>query len=849
MASKPTKPQGTKPNKKGGNFVDPLSKWDDDGADFESLDEEEEAPAKGKGKSPAKKQGGKKPKLTDAQKVRKKAREAKEEAYDEMVDTLIKTPDAAKKLIDTLTRRLGDRSLSQAERLHTQHELVEARKSLAGANAGIAELAKEIRDSKRLEAQAYSKLNRLKTWRAMPGNEAGMDKDTLTSIQWTEEALKEFITSMSVLRKADVVKDPDAIHKMKEKLDKLLDRVSDLPNEFQEMFEDDEIKLDQILKKQKEAKEFVANQNAAIKKALWSVADKAGLGPLTLGNLIRGGRALWNLPGNVKRGIQSVTGKVGSGYDYLHKTVQMRRLASATHFEEDPTLDADYVAQKQSEAREKNGTKLDEHTQQLLNRLNMQSIGKGWKGEAQGAAMPLSAKPRTDSSAHFQEDTLRQGEEQNELLQRYVDESGRFHSRLITAVKTKKNEKKQDEDNGGLLKSMTELFGAGGLLKKLLGVAASLSAVALAGAIGYWVGSKIWEKIAPWAAEKFNKMSGLDDVARRATKPALLNTDKNFARAQSIRNAIKSKHSKDLTADDREFYAQFQQDNPNVDLDKAYAPSDRMKTINAKANAPAASAAPAPTPAGPEPVTPAALDAVGGGAGRGSINPPMVTPITTQPTVSSGDQLMGSWMGKTMTKSGDVDTDGVNPSLQANMVNMSKDYFDATGKKLQINSAFRSPQEQEQLYRTKPAGYAAKPGSSLHNYGLAVDISSQQANELSGLGLLQRYGFTRPMQKEPWHIQPTGVSVAAAKAGVYSADAPNDQGGAGGTTAVAVKPQAISVASAEPRIPVTDSGGGEVATGSGGRTQTIGGGKKSASDIPTFDTQDGHLVAMNMGVV
>jgi hypothetical protein len=106
---------------------------------------------------------------------------------------------------------------------------------------------------------------------------------------------------------------------------------------------------------------------------------------------------------------------------------------------------------------------------------------------------------------------------------------------------------------------------------------------------------------------------------------------------------------------------------------------------------------------------------------------------------------------------------------------MAKEYYEKTGKKIPINSGFRSFTEQAHLYATKPKGYAAAPGRSIHNFGGAFDTDSVVANELSKMGLLQKYGFERPLAHEKWHVQPVGLTLAAARAGVFSADAPKDQ--------------------------------------------------------------------------
>jgi hypothetical protein len=144
-------------------------------------------------------------------------------------------------------------------------------------------------------------------------------------------------------------------------------------------------------------------------------------------------------------------------------------------------------------------------------------------------------------------------------------------------------------------------------------------------------------------------------------------------------------------------------------------------------------------------------------------------------------------------------------------------------------------------------GMAAKPGSSLHNSGLAVDIPSNTANELDKLGLLQKYGMERPISNEPWHIQPKGVSVAAAKSGIYSADAPKDQGAS--TQVANSTPSSPSVSAANVEAPKTSSGAQTPTAQSGGGNNGTSGNSMSVSSIPTFDSSDGTFFALNLGVV
>lgn len=103
-----------------------------------------------------------------------------------------------------------------------------------------------------------------------------------------------------------------------------------------------------------------------------------------------------------------------------------------------------------------------------------------------------------------------------------------------------------------------------------------------------------------------------------------------------------------------------------------------------------------------------------------------------------------------------VDIANLNGPTRNMLLSMAKEYGTLTGKSIQVNSGKRSYEAQAALHAKDPNG-AAAPGRSLHEYGLAVDINSADANELEKLGLMKKYGFTRPVGGEPWHMEPAGI--------------------------------------------------------------------------------------------
>lgn len=106
--------------------------------------------------------------------------------------------------------------------------------------------------------------------------------------------------------------------------------------------------------------------------------------------------------------------------------------------------------------------------------------------------------------------------------------------------------------------------------------------------------------------------------------------------------------------------------------------------------------------------------------------------------------------------------DGANPEALKLFRGMVEEYGNITGKSIQLNSGFRSFSEQAEAYKRDPQS-AARPGGSLHEFGLAFDINSSDADALEKLGLMRKYGFTRPVGGEPWHIEPAGIQENIAK--------------------------------------------------------------------------------------
>lgn len=144
---------------------------------------------------------------------------------------------------------------------------------------------------------------------------------------------------------------------------------------------------------------------------------------------------------------------------------------------------------------------------------------------------------------------------------------------------------------------------------------------------------------------------------------------------------------------------------------------------------------------------------------------------------------------------GNIDLKGMNTKFMTLFYAMIGDAIKkGVIKRVDINSAYRSPEKQQQLYAQylrngKPL--AAKPGKSNHERGIAIDINSVQANALASAGLLFHWAFFRPLlnhksHPEPWHVEHAYFS-AGASTGKATQTGAGAQAGTPAAAAQAVK--------------------------------------------------------------
>jgi hypothetical protein len=117
----------------------------------------------------------------------------------------------------------------------------------------------------------------------------------------------------------------------------------------------------------------------------------------------------------------------------------------------------------------------------------------------------------------------------------------------------------------------------------------------------------------------------------------------------------------------------------------------------------------------------------------------------------------------------------LNPTVQQQLVDSAKDYHAQTGRPLQINSGFRTAEDQKRLYDESisagrpgktASGYPiAKPGTSKHQKGIVVDIQQGKDDPVAQQILANR-GFAQNVPGDPVHFEyvekksPTAPTVA-----------------------------------------------------------------------------------------
>lgn len=99
--------------------------------------------------------------------------------------------------------------------------------------------------------------------------------------------------------------------------------------------------------------------------------------------------------------------------------------------------------------------------------------------------------------------------------------------------------------------------------------------------------------------------------------------------------------------------------------------------------------------------------------------------------------------------------EALNPAFRDKVLQAAMDYNSATGNKLKINSAYRDPEKQRQLYQEwiasgRQGKPVAPPGTSRHEQGLAIDIQNYSDNK--AVAALNRQGLYQTVANDLPHF-------------------------------------------------------------------------------------------------
>jgi hypothetical protein len=183
--------------------------------------------------------------------------------------------------------------------------------------------------------------------------------------------------------------------------------------------------------------------------------------------------------------------------------------------------------------------------------------------------------------------------------------------------------------------------------------------------------------------------------------------------------------------------------------------------------------------------------AAGGGAsggGGGSSTGGGTAPVASGPSAAtevegarggSGSDAKASEVLDFTARSGSASAfKGLDDRVESATIAAAEQYLAATGKKFQINSAKRDPDDQKRLWDESvaagrpgrgPTGMAvARPGRSPHEHGLAVDI--QNYNDPAAVNAMNRQGLKQKVPGDPVHFSFGDGGIANGPSSGYLAE-------------------------------------------------------------------------------
>lgn len=152
-----------------------------------------------------------------------------------------------------------------------------------------------------------------------------------------------------------------------------------------------------------------------------------------------------------------------------------------------------------------------------------------------------------------------------------------------------------------------------------------------------------------------------------------------------------------------------------------------------------------------------------GGTGASTATPPPASATSTTPGSSdtTSNAQLSSVLQFTSPSGTESNFKGLDQGMQDKLLAAATDYNATTGGKIQVNSAFRTPQDQQRLWDESvklgtpgrgPEGFVvAKPGTSPHESGRAVDI--QNWTDPKAVVAMNKQGLKQTVAGDYVHFQ------------------------------------------------------------------------------------------------
>lgn len=212
---------------------------------------------------------------------------------------------------------------------------------------------------------------------------------------------------------------------------------------------------------------------------------------------------------------------------------------------------------------------------------------------------------------------------------------------------------------------------------------------------------------------------------------------------------------------------------------------------------------------------------------------------TAASMLSPGDgALYALGQKNTIPNDNSVNMSGLNEKFKQAFYTMVGDWVqNQGGTQVKVASAFRTRAEQEQLWIKygRNTKRVARPGTSRHESGFAIDIDRNSAAAMEGKGLFKKYGFHRPLSNEPWHVEMIGAGKGGGTPPETKAAGAAPQLMQGAAQEMDKAAEAVAVNSAEENTKgAAPAGGGKAATptadSEGVSTSAASGGKEKIEE-------------------